>query len=56
MLAIEYKPTAEVEEAAPQSPPPPPPPPEPIKEEAPVAEQTDLLVLFLTWSTSLIFC
>ncbi|KAM0939056.1 putative ANTH domain, ENTH domain, ANTH domain superfamily protein [Dioscorea sansibarensis] len=45
VLAIEYKPTPEVEEAAPPPPPPPPPPPEPIKEEAPVAEQTDLLGL-----------
>ncbi|KAJ0984761.1 hypothetical protein J5N97_003117 [Dioscorea zingiberensis] len=45
VLAIEYKPTPEVEEAAPPPPPPPPPPSEPVKEEAPVSEQTDLLGL-----------
>ncbi|KAJ0961299.1 hypothetical protein J5N97_000705 [Dioscorea zingiberensis] len=41
VLAIEYKSASEVEEVAL----PPPPPPEPVKEEAPVQEQIDLLGL-----------
>ncbi|XP_073010474.1 putative clathrin assembly protein At5g35200 [Typha latifolia] len=51
ILAIEYKKTAEAQEAAPPPPPPtttppPPQPPEPVKEEAPIIEeQVDLLGL-----------
>lgn len=40
VLAIEYKKTPE-EEVAPKSP---TPPPEPVKEEVPLSQETDLLV------------
>ncbi|ONK76715.1 uncharacterized protein A4U43_C03F31370 [Asparagus officinalis] len=42
VLAIEYKKTPEEEEEAPK---PPTPPPEPVKEEAPVSQEIDLLGL-----------
>jgi len=44
VLAIEYKKTSEEEEE--EAPKPPTPPPEPVKEEAPASQETDLLVIF----------